>query len=124
MHSQVASMQRGITLPGTRLAQAQKKEWFPPAHQLLTIINKIRSSTICITCFCENGDLLSQWRGYSAHGYGYSLGFDTTILRERAASSGFILGRCIYDPMVQDKIINEAVGYLLRLGAPDNEKER
>jgi len=33
-----------------------------------------------ITCFCENGDLLSQWRGYGAD-QGYSLGFDTARLQ-------------------------------------------
>lgn len=31
-----------------------------------------------VTCFCENGDLLSQWRGYAAPG-GYALGFDTQV---------------------------------------------
>lgn len=32
-----------------------------------------------ITCFCEEGDLLSQWRGY-AGGSGWALGFDSAIL--------------------------------------------
>jgi len=32
-----------------------------------------------IACFCENGDLLSQWRGYSAD-QGFALGFDTSEL--------------------------------------------
>lgn len=30
--------------------------------------------------FCEDGDLLSQWRAYSAQGSGYSLGFKPTAL--------------------------------------------
>lgn len=34
-----------------------------------------------ITCFCEDGDLLSQWRGYGTD-QGYSLGFDTLLLNE------------------------------------------
>jgi hypothetical protein len=34
-----------------------------------------------ITCFCEEGDLLSQWRGYGID-QGYSLGFDTIKLKE------------------------------------------
>jgi hypothetical protein len=33
-----------------------------------------------IVCFCEDGDLLSQWRGYGAD-QGYALGFDTEGLR-------------------------------------------
>jgi hypothetical protein len=28
-----------------------------------------------VTCFCENGDLLSQWRAYGGGGEGFSLGF-------------------------------------------------
>lgn len=33
-----------------------------------------------IACFCEDGDLLSQWRGYGTN-QGYSLGFDIDELR-------------------------------------------
>jgi len=29
-----------------------------------------------ITCFCESGNLLSQWRAYSDNGGGYCVGFD------------------------------------------------
>ena len=31
-----------------------------------------------VTCFCEDGDLLSQWRGYGLE-QGYSLGFDFNV---------------------------------------------
>jgi hypothetical protein len=33
-----------------------------------------------ITCFCENGDLLSQWRGYSDQGEGFAIGFSVAWL--------------------------------------------
>ena len=33
-----------------------------------------------LACFCENGDLLSQWRGYGAD-QGYALGFYTAQLQ-------------------------------------------
>ncbi|RJP55543.1 MAG: DUF2971 domain-containing protein [Anaerolineaceae bacterium] len=33
-----------------------------------------------VACFCEDGDLLSQWRGYGAD-QGYALGFDIEKLR-------------------------------------------
>ena len=32
-----------------------------------------------VTCFCEDGDLLSQWRGYGTD-HGYALGFDSEAL--------------------------------------------
>lgn len=35
---------------------------------------------VFIACFCEEGDLLSQWRGYGAD-QGYALGFDTAQLQ-------------------------------------------
>jgi Protein of unknown function (DUF2971) len=34
-----------------------------------------------VACFCEDGDLLSQWRAYGAAG-GYAIGFHTSALRE------------------------------------------
>lgn len=34
-----------------------------------------------IACFCEDGDLLSQWRGYGTE-QGYSLGFDIQLLND------------------------------------------
>ena len=33
---------------------------------------------IYAVCFCTNGNLLSQWRAYSANGSGFSIGFDPT----------------------------------------------
>lgn len=41
-----------------------------------------------VTCFCRNGDLLSQWRGYGVD-QGYSLGFYTSKLR--ALNNGEII---------------------------------
>ncbi len=39
---------------------------------------------VYVSCFCEAGDLLSQWRGYGAGG-GYALGFDVGALRDITA---------------------------------------
>ncbi|MBF6240502.1 DUF2971 domain-containing protein [Nocardia otitidiscaviarum] len=38
--------------------------------------------TAYVACFCTNGDLLSQWRGYGANGGGYSVEFYSSALRE------------------------------------------
>src|SRR5208283_106971 len=35
-----------------------------------------------VSCFCAEGDLLSQWRGYGAQGGGFALGFDRLRLRD------------------------------------------
>jgi hypothetical protein len=34
-----------------------------------------------VTSFCQDGDLLSQWRGYGAPGTGYSIGFQASALQ-------------------------------------------
>ena len=38
-------------------------------------------------CFCPDGDLLSQWRGYGVNN-GYSLGFSGDALRQQAMEYG------------------------------------
>ncbi|MFC0452189.1 DUF2971 domain-containing protein [Rhodococcus jostii] len=37
-----------------------------------------------VTCFCEGGDQLGQWRGYGANGGGFAIGFRTDALAELA----------------------------------------
>jgi Protein of unknown function (DUF2971) len=50
-----------------------------------------------VACFCSEGDLLSQWRGYSS-GSGYAIGFSGASLRALAESIGGSLMEVIYDP--------------------------
>lgn len=59
--------------------------------------------------FRANGNLLSQWRGYSVHGKGVSLGFHPGEITQRAQAQGFSVGRCIYDPVRQEKLIEEVI---------------
>jgi hypothetical protein len=57
-----------------------------------------------ISCFCEDGDLLSQWRGYAGTTNGYAIGFSTEyLLRERPKE--FHLRRVIYDQREQRSIV-------------------
>jgi hypothetical protein len=35
-----------------------------------------------VSCFCAEGDLLSQWRGYGAQGGGFAIGFDVSRLSQ------------------------------------------
>jgi len=55
-----------------------------------------------VFCFCENGDLLSQWRGYAQRGRGYALGFNTTnLLNMLRPSEGQYLVSVMYNPQQQ-----------------------
>jgi hypothetical protein len=59
--------------------------------------------------FRSNGNLLSQWRGYSRLGKGVSLGFDPAYILTCAQAQSFRIGRCIYDPGEQRQLIVKVV---------------
>lgn len=59
--------------------------------------------------FRANGNLLSQWRGYSAMGKGVSLGFNPDYLVHCAARQSFQVGKCIYSRDAQTGLIAEVV---------------
>lgn len=62
--------------------------------------------------FRANGNLLSQWRGYSLHGKGVSLGFDPQHISACAMRAQFQVGRCLYDAQVQESLIENIVDTL------------
>ena len=83
------------------------------AVALLQSLNGIEDINLFATCFCEGGDLLSQWRGYAGGKQGYAIGFSTDGLMQIADRNKFILGRCIYDRAIQRKIVEEAVAHCI-----------
>ncbi len=55
-----------------------------------------------IACFCEEGDLLSQWRGYGASESAYSLGVDLTgIVHWADPPRNTLIRKVVYDPEQQ-----------------------
>lgn len=74
--------------------------------------------------FRGNGNLLSQWRGYSVHGKGVSLGFAPEHILDCARRQQFEVGRCVYAPSQQEKMIDEIIDAVEGLdagGDPVNE---
>lgn len=59
--------------------------------------------------FRANGNLLSQWRGYSIHGKGVSLGFAPEFISACAERHGFQVGRCLYGEREQLDLIERIV---------------
>jgi hypothetical protein len=59
--------------------------------------------------FRSQGNLLSQWRGYSSHGRGVSLGFPAEYILDCARRQQFQIGKCIYEPTRQRKLIGQIV---------------
>ena len=58
-----------------------------------------------LSCFCEGGNLLSQWRGYGKPGSGFALGFDGAQLKEQAGN--FRLVSVEYDERKQRHLCEE-----------------
>jgi hypothetical protein len=62
-------------------------------------------------CLSEDGDLLSQWRGYAADATGVSIGFSKDYLEQFAEASrvpekpGFTFQRVEYDLEIQESLI-------------------
>lgn len=52
---------------------------------------------IYIFSLSEQRSLLSQWRSYTPHGKGVSLGFSVQTLNHILASTGFRIARCLYE---------------------------
>ena len=61
-------------------------------------------------CLSEDGDLLSQWRGFGADATGVSIGFSTDYLNwlseeKRASESPFFLNRVEYEPSAHESSV-------------------
>src|SRR5258708_31064839 len=67
-----------------------------------------RGADIFVCSFSAKRDDLSQWRGYSYSGNGYSIGFDfNSTLRAIIEEQGFDLAKCVYDIKEQSVIVRD-----------------
>jgi hypothetical protein len=62
-----------------------------------------REAQIYVTSFCEHGDLLSQWRGYSRAEDGYSMAFRFSSL---AYSKNVTMTKVLYETRDQEEHLN------------------
>ncbi|MBE4467627.1 DUF2971 domain-containing protein [Vibrio parahaemolyticus] len=75
----------------------------------LSIVPYIKNINTCVCSLTENGDLLSQWRGYSKTLGGYSVGFNEFALRPFIELQGFQLEKCIYTQDEQFKRVKNVI---------------
>lgn len=110
LHGAIGSMTLEIT---QRLNQPASKQERALLSQILLKLQRIAKIAIYVFSLSENGDLLSQWRGYSAFGRGFSIGFGGRELSLLAERQNFRLAPCLYDPSLQHQmlqgLISEAV---------------
>lgn len=82
--------------------------------QLRESLSGLEDVNIFAACFCQDGDLLSQWRGYSGDGQGYAIAFDSRALTKLASVGNFTVGKCIYDTELQYTILKEAIEHCVK----------
>ena len=122
-----ARMVNALTTTVYRIREVPKSEWsqhFARYAALSPFLDWLKdrlssAAAVYVGCFTENGNLLSQWRGYCPPMKGISLGFDAGRLRAAADAQGFLLGKCIYDPAEQAAIATTLVEHLTGL-LPEN----
>ena len=65
---------------------------------MLGALDSISKFNVSVASFTTQGDQLSQWRGYSEIGNGYSLGFDGQRLNTQVIENGnYHLTPCLYE---------------------------
>ncbi|MCL4852241.1 MAG: DUF2971 domain-containing protein [Bryobacteraceae bacterium] len=66
-------------------------EVFSEQYLVSTLDNQV-----FVACFCDDGDLLSQWRAYGRDGRGFAVGFDRKVLLDGVAEPAR-LAKVVYD---------------------------
>jgi len=74
-----------------------------------------------VASFTANGNILSQWRGYTPKGQGVSIGFRPDVLRKCADDQTFGMGRCRYEPKEQQEIAKSILSAVEALAEQQGE---
>lgn len=89
-----------------------------------------RTEEIYVACFSEDGDLLSQWKGYAGFGEGYSVEFDASELtrhKRKYPHVNVIISKVIYKREQQISMIKAQVDKILiecnKLATNDNNRQ-
>ncbi|PJZ59587.1 DUF2971 domain-containing protein [Leptospira adleri] len=78
---------------------------------------------IFITCFSESGDSLSQWKGYSNFGEGFSIGFNMEKLIDEN-NDNLVFSRVIYRKKEQYSIIKKFLKLFVHLSKDEINSEK
>jgi hypothetical protein len=78
-------------------------------------VSECRTTTYNLFVFSlsEEASLLSQWRSYTPHGKGVSIGFSSDVLNDLAQSSHLRIAKCLYERADQEEAIKSLVEKLL-----------
>ena len=77
-----------------------------------------------VACFTEDGDDLSQWRGYGGGEGGYSIEFDAVYLRNMPHLKQVLLGKIEYDEVKQNAFFDDLLKHTISFFLDGIEKQR
>lgn len=83
--------------------------------QFMEWVNHFRTTTYDVFVFSlsEEPNLLSQWRSYTPHGKGVSIGMPPTLINKIAQNNNLRIARCIYQNSEQEELLNSLVEKML-----------
>jgi hypothetical protein len=110
-----------------RAAQSGNQDHIAVLAKLAELLATPPAEAVYISCFCLEGNLLSQWRGYAANGTGVSMELEPslfeTITGPESPSKGLMrLWKVFYDAQTQTSIMTAAVQF--GLNHPGSIEER
>lgn len=106
---------------GRRLELASVKEKVLCQFREWTSHRLSDGNMVFVTSFTENGNLLSQWRGYCPVGKGLSLGFSPQLVMRCAERQSFQVGKCIYDSSQQQTIVTRVIEAVITISREHGE---
>lgn len=89
----------------------------------IDIIDDIKNTNTCVCSLTENGDLLSQWRGYSRSLGGYSIGFSYVAIEPYIRLQNCKLVKCIYSADEQKIKMFEIIDYMIENFMDESEPD-
>jgi hypothetical protein len=109
------SIDRFIHIVKNRRATTADKQDLDFLEQFPAWLQNMRNNPHYIFLFSlsEKGNLLSQWRAYTPHGTGISIGFNQSDIKGLAQKQGLRLLKCIYDHNEQESLLTGALHSVL-----------
>lgn len=107
----------GVKLFTASINASIRRETCSLLAQCRRIASELRSfnpNNSFLISFAQNGDQLSQWRGYAADGFGYVLQFDVARLRDALKENpGVLPYSCLFDRKLQRRFCDTYLSRVL-----------
>jgi Protein of unknown function (DUF2971) len=113
-----------VDLVRTKLNQKLKAEQGHRLYgQILGTLDAIKDLPVFVGSLSERADLLSQWRAYTPHGVGFSVGFEYDHLTQMAVTQDCRIIKCVYDQKDHDAIVDNLIERAAAKIEPGNYRE-